>query len=211
MRINARKLVRRGFNMIEITLALAVLSIGISSVMVLFPVGVNANKTAVAENNLADIAEYMLGFLQAGVASQWTDDGVRTSGFNLPSSYPDSKAEYDDFNSSSHKGERVIRKENGVYLFRQLSQDDDGNDIEDFAMVVQAWQGDFDDMYYFDPSAVKFEQVKASKPKDYEKYCKALCLELSWPAEMPYDEREKRYFRLEIFNDKFTKALDTTE
>ena len=48
--------------MIEVALAMAIIAIGISSILVLFPVGINASKSAIADNNLADIAEYIFGY-----------------------------------------------------------------------------------------------------------------------------------------------------
>ena len=52
-----KRFIRHGFNMVEVALALAIIAIGISSILVLFPVGANANKAAIANNNLADIAD----------------------------------------------------------------------------------------------------------------------------------------------------------
>ena len=66
-----KRLIRHYFNMVEIALALAVLAIGMSSILVLFPVGINANKSAIADNNLADIGEYLMGYLRAGCAAEW--------------------------------------------------------------------------------------------------------------------------------------------
>lgn len=52
------------FNMIEILLALAVIAIGMTSVLGLFPVGLNASRNAVAENCSADIADQMVTYLR---------------------------------------------------------------------------------------------------------------------------------------------------
>ena len=34
-----------------------------------------------------------------------------------------------------------------------------------------------------------------------------LVLELSWPADVPDEQREKRYFRFEIFNEQFEQKV----
>ena len=47
-----KRLIKHYFNMVEIALALAVLAIGMSSILVLFPVGINANKAAIAERRI---------------------------------------------------------------------------------------------------------------------------------------------------------------
>ncbi|WP_302812132.1 type IV pilus modification PilV family protein [Victivallis vadensis] len=66
---------RHYFNMIEVALALAIIAIGLSSILVLFPVGLNANKSSIANNNLADVAEYMIGYLRAYTIANWNSDG----------------------------------------------------------------------------------------------------------------------------------------
>ena len=59
------KLIVFRFNMIEIALALVILAIGLSSVLVLFPIGLNAGKSSVADNNLANVAEQVMAYLQS--------------------------------------------------------------------------------------------------------------------------------------------------
>ena len=54
-----RQIRKYPFNMVEIALAMAIIAIGLSGILVLFPVGINASKSAIADNNLADIAEYI--------------------------------------------------------------------------------------------------------------------------------------------------------
>ena len=65
------------FNMIEIALALVILAVGLSSVLVLFPIGLNAGKSSVAENNLADVAEQVAAYLQSEltVPANWNENG----------------------------------------------------------------------------------------------------------------------------------------
>ena len=75
-----KRFIRHGFNMVEVALALAIIAIGISSILVLFPVGANANKAAIANNNLADIAEYMMSYIRAGVTSEWIANAERSEG-----------------------------------------------------------------------------------------------------------------------------------
>ena len=62
-----KRFIRHNFNMVEIMLAVIVIALGITGTFVLFPVGVNANKSAVADNSIADIAEYVTSFVRAEV------------------------------------------------------------------------------------------------------------------------------------------------
>jgi len=59
------------FNMVEIALAVAVISIGLSAVMVLFPVGINATRAAMDENICNDAAEYITRYIRGKFLSEW--------------------------------------------------------------------------------------------------------------------------------------------
>ena len=41
------------------------------------------------------------------------------------------------------------------------------------------------------------------KELELDKFIMPLIMEISYPAELPYKDREKAYFRFEIFNDKY--------
>ena len=66
------------FNMIEIALALVILAIGLSSVLVLFPIGLEAGKSSVTDNNLANVAELVMAYLQSELTApaNWNADGT---------------------------------------------------------------------------------------------------------------------------------------
>ena len=63
-----KKLTGHYFNMVEIVLAITVIAVGLTSVLVLFPVGLNAHREAVTENNIADLAEYVITLIKADIA-----------------------------------------------------------------------------------------------------------------------------------------------
>ena len=70
------------FNMVEILLALTVIAIGMTSVLGLFPVGLNASREAIAQNCSADVADQMVTYLrviseinQAQYAKAFYDNG----------------------------------------------------------------------------------------------------------------------------------------
>ena len=62
------------FNLVEIALAIAIIAIGMSSILVMFPVGINATKSSIAQNNMTDIAEYMQGLFQGLLYQQWDNE-----------------------------------------------------------------------------------------------------------------------------------------
>ena len=62
------------FNMVEIALAIAIIAIGLSAVLVLFPVGINATRSAMDENSSADVSEYVANFVRSQYLSHWKEN-----------------------------------------------------------------------------------------------------------------------------------------
>lgn len=62
------------FNMVEIALAIAIIAIGLSAVLVLFPVGINATRAAMDENSSADVSEYVANFVRGQCLSHWKNE-----------------------------------------------------------------------------------------------------------------------------------------
>lgn len=206
-----KRLRKHYFNMVEIALALAVLAIGLSSILVLFPVGVNANRSAIANNNLADIAEYMMGYLRAACMAKWIAEaqgaGDDTLSFlndissTRPSSIFDNKGvnlDTDCKNEITPSGNLFY--EEGEFIFKQVS-----GDTVDFAAVIKVWEDDFNEMRVPSVDAGgNFVYTDFKKPTGFDNYAKAFCVEISWPAQAPWEQREKRIFRQEFFNEYFT-------
>lgn len=226
-----KRLVKHCFNMVEIALALAVLAIGMSSILVLFPVGINANKSAIADNNLADIGEYLMGYLRAGCAAEWAAVAKNPTeslffSSKIPVGYDASLgadgidlSNYNEHNSGKITDNlyRLNGDSNAVFLYQQMT-----GDIVDFAAVVRVWQeessfygldassykiveGSGDESsgerYKLDESSFKKVTIKSGEP--IENYARVLCIEISWPAQAPDSQRERRLFRQEIFNEAF--------
>ena len=216
-----RQIRKHPFNMVEIALAMAIIAIGLSGILVLFPVGINASKSAIADNNLADIAEYIMGYLQAGCNTDWiklaknppgegtsatypfanalptSASTVGDSGFTLDADGKDSKFPTpipgnDDDNAN------LFTDNHGTFLYRQMT-----NDVVDFAAVIKVWK---EDVEFYIPFFSKTAPIKPSIPE----YAMNLCIEISWPIELPYVDREKRIFRLEIFNQAYEIPATTT-
>ena len=222
-----KRFIRHNFNMVEIMLAVIVIALGITGTFVLFPVGVNANKSAVADNSIADIAEYVTAFARAEVLAGSQDDssskefGSRITGyFNQDGANPAESRDYyqaisvDDPGSdwSDSASDSVILKHQsiaGVYLVRQLSGPED-NRFVDFAAVARVYldNGDTNGTgltgeYFPDASAAMVNTASSDDNNELKKFFIPAVLELSWPATVPIAEREKRYFRFEIFNDGY--------
>lgn len=245
-----KRFIRHNFNMVEIMLAVIVIALGIAGTFVLFPVGVNANKEATADNSIADIAEYVTGFVRAEVLAGSRDDNADEDGsgkvskgfksslisslFNPDGATPNPSRDYylsvdvDRVNSSwhvpdTHTGRNKGSEQNadiamllshssehGVYLVRQLSGPE-GNRFVDFAAVARVYLDNADTentgltgAYFPDATGANMVNTTVTAEQQALRNCfLPAILELSWPATAPYGEREKRYFRFEIFNDYY--------
>ena len=209
------------FNLVEIALAMAILAIGMSSILVLFPVGVNATKSSVAQNNMSDIAEYITGLYQALLFQQWNNDkGVRemTSLAERPgTNYTSTRAKYEaaidegdleafsPSNPNYFPNLRHLKNTQGVYIFQQTT----GENV-DFSAAVMVWWEKITDLYDYwqsSGSVTKYSipvkgEALAGKSADHDIAIR-LYIEVSWPAEIPYENREKQLYIQELSNPKF--------
>ena len=60
-----------GFSLVEVTLALMVMAIGILSIMSLFPAGLDQNARSIADTHAAFFAEEVFGGMQACAETNW--------------------------------------------------------------------------------------------------------------------------------------------
>lgn len=243
-----RKLVMFRFNMVEVALALVILAIGLSSVMVLFPVGLKASRGSVAENNLADIAERVGSYLQSRYVGAWKADGDFPSSITdigefaaePGNSVPDDPSEFTTkandmdglFTSSSHPG---------YYIYRQYSDaagsgtGDNDRAVDFEAMIRVGWDTDtLKNEYYPKIDSGTYESLSSYSRTTsgggadsaltngnlptgsgigtavLNKCYRTLIIEISWPADAPWAKREKRIYRMEIFNENFVPYPQTT-
>lgn len=85
---------KTGFTLIEITLALLVASIGLLSIMGLFPAGIQLSKMSADETRAALFAEQVLNGIRAQASTQRWD--LISTGIDLPPPTPDVWEDPDD-------------------------------------------------------------------------------------------------------------------
>ena len=77
-----------------------------------------------------------------------------------------------------------------IFLFRQLSNTSNSNETTaDFSCIAYMWKESV-------PHPNGAGTISQS-------FATAICLELSYPADYPYENREKQRYRFELFNQKF--------
>lgn len=205
------------FNMVEIALAMVVIALGISGILGLFAVGVNAKKAAISENNIADAAEYMLGTYRTVILSEiyrsTAASGVLKS-VGLSTKPEDSKVNDKDWDIDSSSLQRfsvTTKKGSGenthiyykegtipqVFCYMP-SREIDGVKIPECRIIGRIWaenpQIDYRDW--------KTDKIMSSGSEDLytNDFAMKVFLELSWPVEKDYEDRDKRVFVMYITN-----------
>lgn len=220
------------FNMIEVLLALAVIAVGMTSILGLFPVGINASRDAVAENSSADVADQMITYLR--VINESVKRDPSTNAIIPPTNYDNNiKATGTSaYQESKYSDETVINTQSALFL-NYYKTGDVSTTSSTFPRVAEGWsifrtttvallepqmffivQGpnctgdggnrniDYSAMALVWKSAVLFScNDSALQPSPYI-YSGQLNIELSWPLELPYSERKKRYYQIVIAKPK---------
>ncbi|MEA2013580.1 MAG: hypothetical protein U9O87_10990 [Verrucomicrobiota bacterium] len=203
-------LILNSFSMIEVVLAMGVIAIGFTAIMGLFPVGLNANRDAVAENFAAHQMDTLLSYMAVQAENNW---GVVSS---LPATKPNSGDEDErkyallDDNFPTIYADKTkdvywiyAWQGNGVsddpdsLIDESMDENEDGiidsGVIVDFSGVARIWKTDID--------AEDYKYYTTAGAQDYDPGIANACilnLELSWPSQVPYNKRQKAYYSLEV-------------
>lgn len=204
---------KHGFNLIEITLAIAIIAFGMSSILVLFPTGLQTTTDAVADSVVPDTADYVLSYFQAMIDVGWRDEnGELRTGNNkalkaLGDSKPDTAAAdpgaditFENLDNISSDNEKTVNlfkaNKKGIYLYEQSYYPTASEDFEeeqkvvDFSAIVLVWKEPKTFLYHAGDAPEEYEDDNAA----------TLCVEISYPASKPYAAREKQFYRLELYN-----------
>jgi len=184
------------FNMIEITLALGIIAIGVVAVLGLFPIGAAAGRDAIAETYAAETANQLMSWLEF----KFRDTGTDWATFRdtLPSSEP-TEADF-DATAQTGTGGTIFRgttsgSANGTYkVIRYVDvggtaeEYDAGTDILDFDSAVRVWR-----------SSVSIDTASGTVAVGSD-YAVQLNIEVSWPYQLDYADRNIAEYNLELFN-----------
>ena len=222
------------FNMVEIALAIAVISIGLSAVLVLFPVGINAARAAMDENSCGDAAEYITRYIRGQFLAGWNSNGTQSSfsGF-ADTSQTDDPAGGFTWNSTAVTNFPELYKAtnsglNGVYKF--VRQGASGEEL--FSAVVKVWmpsadlttaassassacplyipntgRGNTPQLVTGTASETTIGLSDGSSAVPFGRIAQSVLVELSWPADLPAAERtNRRVFRVDVYNPYYEIA-----
>ncbi|WP_277200827.1 hypothetical protein [Victivallis vadensis] len=199
------------FNMIEVALAMAIIAIGISSILVLFPVGINASKSAIADNNLADIAEYIFGYYKTAKLHDFYSNSSTTTMSTLHGALG-TEPSNSDMNGVTWNTNRITDTnlriptnnslQNRVFLYEQFTTlpGSPPREVVDFAAVAKIWSAPIPLSWRPWTTPPPNNTVTSGTVQASDNYALRLYLELSWPADQRYALREKRIFVLDLYN-----------
>jgi type II secretory pathway pseudopilin PulG len=180
---------QRRFNMVEVLLALGVVAIGAVSVLALFPYGFASSRDSVAESFAGDSADQFLHWFAAQTRTNWTAwagdstwlPAVKPADPSGPTYMESNNWAPPDSVTPNLQYERNTAEAGTVRVaFKR------GN-IPDFSGVYRMWYG-----------SVTVSAGGSSFTMDTDSAL-AINLEASWPAEIRYDRRQKRVYRIEVF------------
>ena len=223
MRPRIKATIVRGFNMIEVTLALGVVSIGIISIMGLFPIGFTATRDATAENYASQAADQLLHrvpYMIRGVPDGWNNiiavpaapyDTYVGINYNI---YPPSDIDLDtelqnfDHNNSSVADCINPAAPGGVAtLYRRKNRPTGvpGGDPLPHGVYKAIGFVDADSNGSYDSGeTLEFEGIIKVWRSQIESaplpMAARLNVEISWPAMAPHSTRQKAVYCLELFN-----------
>lgn len=182
---------KRIFTMVEITLSLAVIGIGVAGIMALFPVGFNATRDAMGENYSADSSGYLLHYMQQEYKKDntWpTSESLATakSGCSESSTWTSLGAPFDALYTAG----------TSTFGIKQGSAA-----ITDFSAYCKVWTSQpmlAGGGTPGNPPPAPVRLFAAGVNDNYEKAVR-FNIEISWPMEKPYAARMKRFYCLEAF------------
>lgn len=198
------------FNMIEVALAMAIIAFGMTSILGLYPVGINASRNAIAENSSIDAVEQFAGYIKSRAESSPSGfDSLfsNAAGSLLPITGLPGVANIDTATATFLDNFRLDRTTNqiaGFSLYRCPSsgciyfvvQGPEGSANCDFTGMLKVWRSPVGMSFRIDSTAVT-DPVRVNKDENYG-WGGGLNIEISWPLQIPYAAREKRYYYVDV-------------
>lgn len=215
------------FNMIEIALSIAIIAIGLSSLLVLFPIGINATRAAMEESIAPEMTEFVTNYVRSVFLKQWESEknsGSFTTAFtgNFPASYPADPVDFSSdgsgvFPTVNYDASPVKIASLGGGVFKYTRSDENG----EFTAMVKIWTpaGDLtgtgngtcrlfipDVIHGTDAqpqntqNSLKYDKegTEESLSSVFQQFAQSVLVEISWGGSN-FDEN-KQTFRVEVYN-----------
>lgn len=192
------KMERLAFNLIEITLAIAVVGIGVAGIMALFVPALNASKDSLADTYTADVVNTFVTYVRGELTCNWASDKFTTRSaedikgeMENPEGHPLTNDSPNNWNLDN-----PLIPNTGIYssgnksIFR-IKVD------PDFTAHMRIWYEDLNDSA---KNPKQFNNNGAPKSLTKGDGIVRFYFELSWPATIPYAARKKNLYVTEFYN-----------
>ncbi len=198
--------------MVEVTLAIATVGIGIAGVMAMFPVAIKSSRDAVAQNYCADGVDQFITIMNTLAVhdTDWTNSSSyiykianATPVGGMPSTLPgliSSPLVFGNICFPKTGSDPDFTTKTAMMAMGKL--DSNGNvdpTLSDFTAGIRYWLTPIDGLYI----AGQTFNFSSAAAADRYKYGVTLHVEVSWPIAAPDNMREKRYYSYEIFNVRY--------
>ena len=205
--------IKFNFNMVEIALATAIIAIGISSILVLFPIGINATRAAMDENCFNDISESVVEEIKSKVTAKWDSPDITVTTAN--NDYDPQTEE--STSGTSNVGNTLKKIKDGFYKFTRTGKSDE----EVFSAYIKIWKGEnggvfscplfVPDMMDGDKTPKPNLEIKMAggDPVPYNEFIKSFFIEISWPTNLPQEKRNKKTFQVDIYKTDYSMTPPT--
>ncbi|HCE44840.1 MAG TPA: hypothetical protein DET40_14970 [Lentisphaeria bacterium] len=201
---------KKFFSLVEVTLAIAVVGIGIAGVMALFPVGFQASRDAIGDNYASSAAEQFISYFSRKCNDptlddlsdpvddtskdfweeciMWDNNTASNFADDVDGSIPTTKPTVADETAATFSATPVdgnIFPSDNQQLYRLKAG---STTVIDFHATVRIWRSRINGLWIFEANS-DIPYAIATR----------INVEISWPVEKPYDKREKRYYTTELF------------
>ena len=172
-----KNIIKSGFNLIEVTMAIAIVGIGIAGVMALFPPAIEANKAANNQNYLGIVADSFLGYLENKILSD----------FSKVTAMGSTKLEPAETVWNGTKTSLASQGFPGLYTTSSNNvlavESPDGS----VTALIAMWQSGGSAI----PGFTASDNTRVRR----------VFVEVSWPAVLSYNKREKKLYIYDVFNN----------
>jgi hypothetical protein len=207
------------FNIVEIALALAIVGIGMASILALFPVGISASRNAIGNTLASQVSEEFMGYIQARAEHSQANydailaeipevDAVNDLKAEMMNAISLSEDETSNFLNDLSEGtdggvsedsdyEQISLWDNFFrskhsdrkFLYIMLQRVEDSKTAPEFSAAVLMWRARLD--YPSSGGGTGADAIHYSPPMSE---IMSLNIEVSWPLTKVYKDRDKRYF-----------------
>ena len=177
--------IRSWFNLIEVTMAIAIVGIGIAGVMALFPPAIEANKVADNENYLGGVSETLMAFLEASIFSNFSA--------SLAESNPATSGTTKDGCKISDWAGKDLGSAGFPELYQLTANQLYGvkSADESVTALISIWKGS---------TVENLPTTGSHKAVSLANVSRRVYVEVSWPAQLPYANRQKKVYVFDCFS-----------